>query len=308
MAEITASQVKALRDQTGAGMMDCKAALAETGGDLDAAVDWLRAKGLSKAAKKADRVAAEGLVAVAGAGQKAAIVEVNAETDFVARNDAFQKLVSTIAEVALSVDGDVEALAGATYPGTSNSVDDEIRETVGQIGENMTLRRAAALSVGKGAVATYVHSATAPGLGRLGVIVALESEGEQSKLDAFGRQVAMHVAATNPLAVDIDGLDPAIVERERNVLREQARESGKPDDIIEKMIEGRLRKYYEESVLLKQTFVIDGESSVEQAVEAAAKDAGAPIAITGFVRFALGEGIKQEESDFAAEVAAAAGA
>jgi elongation factor Ts len=308
MAEITASQVKALRDKTGAGMMDCKAALAETGGDMEAAVDWLRAKGLSKAAKKSGRVAAEGLVAVAGGGSnKAAVVEVNAETDFVARNETFQTMVATITEVALGVDGDLDALAKAPYPGSSTSVDEHIREMVGQIGENMSLRRSAGLSVETGVVSTYVHSATAPGLGRIGVLVALESEGDAAKLDAFGRQVAMHVAATSPLAVDVDGLDPDVVERERNILREQARETGKPEEIIEKMIEGRLRKFYEESVLLKQTFVIDGENTVETAVKAAAETVGAPVTIAGFERFALGEGVDREDSDFAAEVAAVAG-
>lgn len=309
MAEITASQVKALRDKTGAGMMDCKAALAETGGDMEAAVDWLRAKGLSKAAKKAGRVAAEGLVGVAGGGtSSAAVVEVNAETDFVARNETFQAMVASIAEAALAVGGDYDALLKAPYPGTSNSVEDHVREMVGQIGENLSVRRAAGFSVGRGVVSTYVHAATAPNMGRIGVLVALESEADPARLDGFGRQVAMHVAATNPLAVDVADLDPEVVERERSILREQARETGKPDDIIEKMIEGRLRKFYEESVLLKQIFVIDGENPVEKAVAAQAQELGAAIRIAGMVRFALGEGVEREEKDFAAEVAAAAGA
>lgn len=309
MANITASMVKALRDKTGAGMMDCKAALAETDGDMEAAIDWLRAKGLSKAAKKAGRVAAEGLVAVAGGGSAAAaMVEVNAETDFVARNDSFQNMVSTVAEKALEVGGDSEKLAKAEYPGTANTVEDHLREMVGQIGENMSLRRSIGLRVDRGVVSSYVHSAAAPGLGRIGVLVALESAGDATKLDNFGRQVAMHIAATNPLAVQVADLDPSVVERERNILREQARESGKPEEIIEKMIEGRLRKFYEESVLLKQIFVIDGENTVEQVVKLAEKDVGAPIAVKDFARFALGEGIEREETDFAAEVATAAGA
>ena len=308
MAEITASQVKALRDKTGAGMMDCKSALAETGGDMEAAVDWLRAKGLSKAAKKAGRVAAEGLVAVAGGGTaQAAVVEVNAETDFVARNETFQELVSSVAKIALSVDGNDQALRKATYPGTSNTVEDHIRETVAQIGENLALRRAAGLKVERGVVSSYVHGAVVPDMGRIGVLVALQSDADQAKLDGFGRQLAMHVAASTPLAVDVSDLDPALIERERSILREQASGSGKPEEIIEKMIEGRLRKYYEEAVLLKQTFVIDGDQTVEQAIEAASKELGAPIRVTGFERFALGEGIEKDESDFAAEVAAAAG-
>lgn len=306
MANITASMVKELRDQTGAGMMDCKAALAETGGEMEAAVDWLRAKGLSKAAKKAGRVAAEGLVAVAGDGNKGVVVEVNAETDFVARNELFQTMVRTIAEVALSVGGDFLALSAAKYPGSDKTVAEYLQEMVGQIGENMTLRRCAGFEVSPGAVASYIHSATAPGLGRIGVLVALESAGDQGKLAALGKQIAMHVAATNPLSVDVDGLDAAVVERERAVYREQAKESGKPAEIIEKMVEGRVRKFYEEAVLLKQAFVIDPDNTVEKAVKAAETDVGGPIKVAGFVRFALGEGIEKEETDFAAEVAAAA--
>ncbi|WP_436641791.1 translation elongation factor Ts [Microbaculum sp. FT89] len=306
MANITASMVKELRDQTGAGMMDCKAALAETDGDMEAAVDWLRAKGLSKAAKKAGRVAAEGLVAVAGDGNRGVVVEVNAETDFVARNDMFQEMVRKIAEVALSVGGDFAALSQANFPGTDRTVADHVQEMVGQIGENMTLRRSAGFEVTPGAVASYIHSVTGPSLGRIGVLVALESSGDKDKLAALGKQIAMHVAATNPLAVDVDGLDASVVDRERAVYREQAKESGKPDEIVEKMVEGRIRKFYEEAVLLKQAFVIDPDNTVEKAVKAAEADVGAPIKVVGFVRFALGEGIEKEEADFAAEVAAAA--
>jgi elongation factor Ts len=305
MANITASMVKELREQTGAGMMDCKTALTENDGDMEAAVDWLRAKGLSKAAKKAGRVAAEGLVAVAGSGNKGVVVEVNAETDFVARNETFQEMVRKIAEVALSTGGDFIALSEANFPGTDKTVAEHLQEMVGQIGENMSLRRSAGFEVTPGAVASYIHSATAPGLGRIGVLVALESSGDQEKLAALGRQIAMHVAATNPLAVDVDGVDPAVVERERAIFREQAKESGKPDEIIEKMVEGRIRKFYEESVLLKQAFVIDPDQTVEKALKAAEADVGAPVKVDGFVRFALGEGIEKEESDFAAEVAAA---
>jgi len=305
MANITATMVKTLRDQTGAGMMDCKSALSENDGDMEAAVDWLRTKGLSKAAKKADRVAAEGLVAIADESGKGVVVEVNAETDFVARNETFQSMVRTIADVALSVGGDFDALNNADFPGTSKTVSEHLQEMVGQIGENMTLRRSAGFEVSPGTVSTYMHSATAPGLGRIGVLVALESTGDAEKLNALGRQIAMHVAATNPLAVDVDGVDPAIVERERGIFREQARESGKPDNIIEKMVEGRVRKFYEESVLIKQAFVIDPDKTVEQAVKDTEGDVGAPIKLGGFVRFALGEGIEKDESDFAAEVAAA---
>jgi elongation factor Ts len=305
MANITATMVKELRDQTGAGMMDCKAALAETDGEMEAAVDWLRAKGISKAAKKAGRVAAEGLVAVAGEGNKAVVVEVNAETDFVARGETFQSMVRGIVDVALSVGGDFEKLSNAPFPGSDKTVAEHLQEMVGQIGENMSLRRSAGFEVSPGAVASYMHSAVAPGLGRIGVLVALESTGDTEKLAAFGRQIAMHIAATNPLAVDIDGMDASVVERERAVYREQAKESGKPDEIIEKMVEGRIRKFYEESVLLKQAFVIDPDQTIEKALAAAASDIGAPVKIVGFSRFALGEGIEKEETDFAAEVAAA---
>lgn len=304
---ITAAMVKELRETSGAGMMDCKAALKETGDDMEAAVDWLRTKGLAKAAKKAGRVAAEGLVAVAADGNKAVVVEVNSETDFVARNENFQKLVRDIAATALTVDGDVEKLAAAPYPGSDKSVEGELKEAVGTIGENMTLRRSAGLSVSEGVVASYMHNAAGDGLGKIGVLVALESAGDADKLAALGKQIAMHVAATNPMALNTDELDADAVERERTVYMEQARESGKPESIIEKMVEGRLRKFYEEVTLVKQSFVINPDLTVEKAVEETAKEIGSPIKLTGFVRIALGEGIEKEESDFAAEVAAAAG-
>lgn len=305
---ITASMVKELREKTGVGMMDCKKALAETNGNIEEAIDWLRTKGLAKAAKKAGRVAAEGLVGVAASGRKAAVIELNSETDFVARNDAFQALVKNIASVALDVDGDVEALAKADYPGSSRSVGDEITEAIAKIGENMTLRRAAALKVENGVVASYIHNAISDGIGKIGVLVALESAGDSEKLNAFGRQIAMHIAAVNPLAVSADELDPEIVERERAVYGDQAKASGKPDEIVAKMVEGRIRKYYEEVVLLSQTFVIDGENTVQKAVELAAKEIGAPIKVVAFERFVLGDGIEKKEEDFAAEVAAVAGA
>lgn len=303
---ITASMVKELRETSGAGMMDCKKALTENDGNMEAAIDWLRTKGLSKAAKKSDRVAAEGLIALSGAGNKAAMVEVNAETDFVSRNEQFQELARNIAGVAIEAGSDAEAILAAAYPG-GDSVADTITNAVATIGENMNLRRGIVLSVEKGAVASYVHNATAAGLGRLGVLVALESDGDAAALDALGKQIAMHVAATNPLAATVDEIDAATVEREKAVFSEQARESGKPDNIIEKMVEGRLRKFYEEVVLLKQTFVIDGENTVEQAIKNAEGSVGAPIKLVGFARFALGEGIEKKEEDFAAEVAAASG-
>ena len=304
---ISAADVKQLREMTGVGMMDCKKALTETNGDIEAAVDWLRARGLAKAAKKADRVTAEGLVGVAAEGNRAAVVEINSETDFVARNEQFQSIVRNAAEAALKVGGDVEALAASAYPGTGRTVSEELTEAIAKIGENMTLRRATVLEVSEGVVGSYVHSAISDGLGRIGVLVGLESTGDKAKLEALGRQIAMHVAATKPLSLSSEDLDPEAVERERSVFSEQAKASGKPDNIIEKMVEGRIRKYYEEVTLLAQTFVIDGENSVEQAVKNAESDVGAPIKVTGFVLFALGEGIERQESDFAAEVAAAAG-
>ncbi len=307
MAEITAALVKELREQTGAGMMDCKKALAETGGDLEQAVDWLRTKGLSAAAKKAGRVAAEGLVAVAVDGNKGAVVEVNSETDFVSRNEQFQEFVRDIASLALAADGDMDKLLAADYPGAGRTVADQLTHMIATIGENMSIRRCDVLSVGNGVLASYVHNAMADGIGKIAVLVGLESDGDKGKLEAFGKQIAMHVAAAKPQSVSRDELDPEILERERVVLSEQARESGKPEEIIGKMVEGRLRKFYEEVCLLDQTFVIDGETQVSKAVEAAGKDAGGAISINGFKMFVLGEGIEKEVGDFAAEVAAAAG-
>lgn len=302
---ISAAQVKELRDLSGAGMMDCKAALAETNGDVEAALDWLRAKGIAKADKKAGRTAAEGLIGVDAGLREAAIVEVNSETDFVARNDAFQEIVRNVSKVALAHDGNFEKSSAAKYPHTEKSVADTIKDAVGTIGENMSFRRSAKLSVSAGAVATYVHNAVADNLGKLGVLVAIETTGDAHKAGAFARQVAMHVAATNPLALSETEVDPAAVEREKAIFSEQARASGKPDNIIEKMVEGRLRKFYEEVVLVKQAFVINPDLTVEKALKEAEKEIGAPAKITGFVRFALGEGIEKETSDFAAEVAAA---
>ena len=306
MAEITASMVKELREKTGAGMMDCKSALNETGGDMEAAIDWLRTKGLAKAAKKAGRVAAEGLIGVVASGTAGAVVEVNSETDFVARNEQFQQMVSEIASAALAAEGDFDKLVASTYPGSSKSVKDYVTEMVGTIGENMNVRRAGHISVSDGAVAAYVHNQVVPGLGKIGVLVGLESTGDKAKLVDLGRQIAMHIAATNPLATRREEVDPAVVERERAVLIAEAKESGRPDNIIEKMVEGRIRKFYEEVVLLSQAFVINPDHTVEKAVKEAEADVGAPISVVGFLRFALGEGIEKEESDFAAEVAAAA--
>lgn len=307
MAQITAAMVKELRESTGAGMMDCKNALTESGGDLEAAIDWLRAKGLSKAAKKASRVAAEGLVGVSVDGTVGAAVEVNSETDFVARNPEFQNLVTTVASLAPAAGGDVDKLNSAAFPGAGKSVADKITELVGTIGENMSLRRTASLAVTNGVVASYVHNQVAPGVGKIGVLVAVETTGDKAAAEAFGKQVAMHVAAAAPLALTPDEISADIVERERAVFTEQARESGKPDNIIEKMVEGRIRKFYEESVLLSQAFVINPDLSVAKAAEEAGKDAGGDMKITGFVRLQLGEGIEKEADDFAAEVAKAAG-
>jgi elongation factor Ts len=304
---ITAQMVKELREKTGVGMMDCKAALQENDGDIEAAIDWLRTKGLAKAAKKAGRVAAEGLIGIADGEGKSAIVELNAETDFVARNDQFQALGSAIAAAALGTDGTLAAVTAAELPGTSKTVEAAITDAIATIGENMALRRSDVLSVETGIVASYIHSAAAPGLGKIGIIVALDSAGDKAKLSALGRQIAMHVAAASPLAVDVGDLNAETVNRERAVFAEQARESGKPENIIEKMVEGRLRKFYEESVLLKQTFVIDGENTVEAVLKAAEADIGAPVRIAGFIAYRLGEGIEREEADFAAEVAAAVG-
>ncbi|PWW03675.1 translation elongation factor Ts (EF-Ts) [Hoeflea marina] len=301
---ISAAMVKDLREKTGAGMMDCKKALIETDGDMEAAVDWLRAKGISKADKKAGRTAAEGLVGVAADGESAVVVEVNSETDFVARNDAFQTIVRDVAKAALGTDGSVEAVSAAMIG--DKTVAATITDAIGNIGENMAFRRSAKLSVDNGVVATYVHNAVADNLGKLGVLVALNSTGKADVLQSIGRQVAMHVAATNPLALKAEDVDADVAERERNVFIEQARESGKPEAIIEKMVEGRMRKFYEEVVLLSQAFVMNPDLTVGAAVKAAEAEAGAPIEITGFVRFQLGEGIEKEASDFAAEVAAVA--
>jgi elongation factor Ts len=298
--------VKELRDKTGAGMMDCKKALNETQGDMEAAVDWLRAKGVVKAASKADRVAAEGLVAVALDGKVGAVVEVNSETDFVARNEEFQGMAKAIAKLALTANGDIEKL-GAAKMASGKSVTDELKELVGRIGENMSVRRTGFVKVSDGVVASYVHSAIAPDLGKIGVLVALESTADKAKLNEIGRQICMHVAAASPLALTAEEIDPEVAAREQAIFTEQAKESGKPANVIEKMVVGRMDKFYKESVLLKQAFVMDPDSSVEKFVAAQEKDAGAPIKVTGFVRFKIGEGIEKRETDFAAEVAAAAG-
>ncbi len=305
MADITAAMVKELREKSGAGMMDAKNALVENNGDIEAAMDWLRKKGLAKAAKKSGRVAAEGLIAVAASadGKKAAIVEVNSETDFVARNEIFQGFVKKAAELALA-NNDVDALGAAAY-GSGKNVKDTLTDLIAQIGENMNLRRSTNLSVSNGVVASYIHSAVAPNLGKIGVLVALESAAPADKLQALGKQLAMHNAAAKPEALDVAAMDPKTVEREKAIHRDTAKASGKPDDIIEKMLEGRMRKYFEEVVLLEQTFIMDGETKISALLEKAAKDLGAPVKIAGFTAYVLGEGIEKEETDFAAEVAAA---
>lgn len=305
MATITAQMVKDLREMTGAGMMDCKAALGETQGNIEAAVDWLRKKGLSKAAKKAERVAAEGLIGVAVRDKNGVVVEVNSETDFVARNDLFQGLVKMIANVALDVGADIDAIKAAKVG--SGTIGDAITETIAKVGENMTLRRVASLSVGAGVIGHYVHNAVSEGLGRMGVLVALESSGQTDALAALGRMLAMHVAAANPQAIDPSGLDPAMVQREKDVLTEKAKAQGKPANVIEKIVESGLKTYYKEVCLLDQPYVHDDKKSVAQAIKEAEAKAGAPIRIAGFVRYKLGEGIERQGSDFAAEVAAAAG-
>jgi len=307
MAEVTAALVKELREKSGAGMMDCKKALAEAGGDLEAAIDWLRKKGLATAAKKSGRVAAEGLVGVVVKGTVGAIVEVNAETDFVARNETFQGFVKTVTELALASGGDIAKLKAAAFPGTGRSVGDELTHLIATIGENMAIRRLAVVTVDEGALGSYVHNTIAPGLGKIGVLLALESKGDGATLASAARQIAMHVAAASPQAVSREGLDPAVIERERKILREQARASGKPDDIVAKMVEGRLRKFYEEVCLVDQTYVIDGESKVSAVLDRAGKEAGAPARVGTFVRFQLGEGIAKEQADFASEVAQVAG-
>jgi elongation factor Ts len=303
---VSASMVKELRDQTGAGMMDCKAALSESGGNLEAAVDWLRKKGLSKAAKKAGRVAAEGLIGVAVTATKGIVVEVNSETDFVARNDLFQGLVKMIADVALTSGSDVAKILAAKAG--SITVADAIADTIAKVGENMTLRRAAELSVGKGVVASYVHSSVADGLGRIGVIVTLESAGNADELKTFGRQVAMHIASANPQAIDSSGLERAAVDREKAVLADKFKAQGKPAAMIEKIVESGLKTFYKEVCLLDQGFIFDDKKSVAQAVKETEAKVGSPIKITGFKRFALGEGIERSAGDFGGEVAALAGA
>lgn len=306
MAEITAALVKDLREKTGAGMMDCKRALTEVAGDLEGAVDWLRKKGLSQAAKKAGRVAAEGLVGLVTADGAGALVEVNAETDFVARNEHFQGFVRAVTEIALKVGGDLDAIKAAASPGTGRSVADELTQMIATIGENMSLRRAARLTVSPGVVASYMHNALVPNLGKIGVLVALHSSADSGKLRELGKKLAQHVAAANPQYLDIAAVDPKALDRERDILREQAKISGKADAIIDKMVEGRLKKYYEETVLTEQIFVVDGETRMSKVLEQAAKELGAPVKVTGFTRFALGEGIDKGTNDFAAEVAAQA--
>jgi elongation factor Ts len=303
MANITSHMVKELREQTGAGMMDCKGALTETGGDMQAAVDWLRKKGLAKAAKKAGRIAAEGLIGVAISGKKGVVVEVNAETDFVARNDLFQGLVKMIADIGLSVGADVEKILNAKA-GTQ-TVAEAISTTIAKIGENMTLRRVADLSVGNGAIGSYVHNSVSDGLGKIGVVVALESAGKAAELSALGRLIAMHVAATSPQAIDAASLDPAVVQREKNVLADKFRRQGKPENVIEKIVESGLKTFYKEVCLLDQPYIHDPDKNVAQALKEAEGKIGAPIRVTDYVRYALGEGIEKQPSDFAAEVAAA---
>ena len=305
MANISASLVKELRDKTGAGMMDCKAALADTSGDIEAAVDWLRKKGLAKAAKKAGRIAAEGLIGVALAPKKGAVVEVNSETDFVARNDLFQGLVRMIAQVALDVGADVECIKAAKVGDAA--VADALSSAIATIGENMTLRRAAELSVAQGVVASYMHNSVTEGLGKIGVIVALKSTGKDDELMALGRLVAMQIAASNPQAIDASGLDPAVIAREREVIADKARAQGKAEKVIDKIVESGLKTYYKDVCLLDQPYIHDPSKSVAQALKEAEKKVGAAVEVTGFKRYALGEGIDRKDSDFAAEVAAAAG-
>jgi elongation factor Ts len=306
MAEITAATVKELRERTGAGMMDCKKALAETNGEMEAAVDWLRAKGLAAAAKKAGRTAAEGLIGVAVEGTRGAAVEVNSETDFVAKNEQFQEFVRNVAKLALETGDNVETLLAASYPG-GGTVEEALTSNIATIGENQSLRRSAVLQVNQGAVISYVHNAVAPGLGKIGVLVALESGAPAETLQTLGKQIAMHIAAANPLALRGEDLDAELVERERSIAMEKAKESGKPQNIVEKMVEGGLAKFRKESALLSQLFVMDNKTPVADVLASAAKEAGSGIELTAFVRFQLGEGIEKKQDDFAAEVAAAAG-
>ena len=303
MAQITAALVKELRDKTSAGMMDCKKALNETGGDLEAAVDWLRTKGIAKADKKAGRIAAEGLVAVALAPNTGALVEINSETDFVARNDGFQAAVAEIANLGLEVNSNEELAAAKTASG--DNVTEFLKKLVGKIGENMNFRRMAKLTVSDGVVAGYIHNSVAAGMGKIGVLVALESSGDKAKLEDLAKKIAMHVAATSPLALSVDDLDPAVVQKERDMLKAEALESGKPEAIVDKMVEGRMTKFFKESVLMTQVFVMDGERSIAKVIEDEAAALGADVKMTGYVRMSLGEGIEKKEEDFAAEVAAA---
>ena len=304
MTQISAALVKELREKTGAGMMDCKRALSETSADVEQAVDWLRKKGLSAAANKAGRIAAEGLVGVYLDAQKAAIVEVNAETDFVARNDGFQEFVSNVCKIVLEQGGELDAVVAAPFPGSERTVAEEVTLNIATIGENLSIRRCESCSVEDGVIASYIHNATTTGLGRIGVLVTLEAAGDSKKLLSLGKQIAMHIAAARPEWLSVTDVDPATLDRERKVLSEQARASGRPDDVIEKMVEGRMRKYYEEFVLLEQTFVVDNQTKISKVLKDAEEDLGTPVRITHFVRYALGEGIDRGESDFAAEVAA----
>ena len=306
MAEITAATVKELRERTGAGMMDCKKALGETGGEMEAAIDWLRTKGLAAAAKKAGRTAAEGLVGVAVAGNRGAAVEVNSETDFVAKNEQFQDFVRTVAAITLGTGSDIEGLKDSCWPG-GGTVEEKLTNNIATIGENQSIRRAALLEVEQGVIVSYVHNAVAPGLGKIGVLVALESGADKGALEALGKHLAMHIAAASPLAMTGGELDPAMVERERGIAREKAAESGKPAEIVEKMVEGAMAKFRKENALLSQLFVMDNKTKVEDVIAASAKEAGAPVALKAYVRFQLGEGIEKKVDDFAAEVAAASG-
>ena len=309
MTTITAGMVKDLRDRTGAGMMDCKQALTENNGDMEQAIEWLRKKGITKAAKKSDRVAAQGLIGIVSDGKSGAVVEVNSETDFVARNDQFQDMVRKITSLAPKANGDLSALLAATYPGTSSTVESHIKDAVATIGENMGVRRTAALSIASGVVADYMHNKAADGLGKIGVLVALESTGDKAKLMEFGKQLAMHVAAASPLALTPEQLDKSVIDKERAIYTEQALATGKPADIVNKMVEGRLQKeYFGQVALTNQVYVLDGKATVADVVKATERTIGAPIKIAGFVRYALGEGIEKKQEDFAAEVAKAAGA
>lgn len=306
MAEITAAAVKELREKSGAGMMDCKTALTENDGDMEAAIDWLRKKGLSAAAKKSGRAAAEGLVGMVLEGQTGAIVEVNAETDFVGRNETFQEFVAKVATIAIENGENVESLKAASYE-DGTSVEQAVVDLVAKIGENLGLRRSTRLTVTNGTVAGYIHGQVAPGMGKIGVLVALESDGDKAQLDDLGRKLAMHVASAQPQFLDVDSVDATALERERDILSEQARASGKPEEIVAKMVDGRIRKFYEEVVLLEQVFIMDTDSKVGKFVEAAAKDIGSPVKIVGFERFTVGEGVERKEDDFADEVAKLAG-